>query len=189
MTRSSRAGLTALLAWEIGWWLVGKVDRRQNYARAKAVALRRGKPLLVVGEPDGEYPCGDVTVDVRPRSVCPSYVRADVQDLSTFRDKQFGAVLCSHVLEHVDDPGKALRELHRVADEVFIAYPRPWRLVTWLVPGHQWLVWSDAAQPDGLRFAPHPLLHGRTSHPTRYGTVFGAPALSKYTRIPPFQAV
>lgn len=170
------AGLGALFAWEFVWWLVGKADRRKNFARALAAARRRGKPLLVVGEPDGEYPCGDVTVDLRPTSVCGNYVRADVQNLKAFRDGQFGSALVSHVLEHVDDPEKGLAELHRVADEVFVAYPRPWRLVTWLVPGHQWLVWRDATRPDGIRFSPHPVLHGRRSHPTRYGTVLGEPS-------------
>ena len=40
-------------------------------------------------------------------------VRADLLALP-WRDRSFGAVICSHVLEHVADAGRALAELHRV---------------------------------------------------------------------------
>jgi len=41
------------------------------------------------------------------------YVRADIQDLP-FDAGSFDLVLCMHVLEHVPDDHRALRELHRV---------------------------------------------------------------------------
>lgn len=165
---SLRLALGAVAAWEVGWWLEGKWRRRQLWKAAKAAADRRGGKLLVVGEPDGEYPCGDVTIDLRDRSVCPNYVKADVQDLSRFHDGEFASAFASHVLEHVPDPQGALAELHRVAEEVFVAYPYPWRLATYLVPGHCWLV---TRRKNQLRFLPY----GRCStHATRYGTVLGA---------------
>lgn len=40
-------------------------------------------------------------------------VKADITDLP-FRDDSFDVILCSHVLEHVADDRKAMRELYRV---------------------------------------------------------------------------
>ena len=49
-----------------------------------------------------------------------------------FSDKSFDAVLCSEVLEHLDDPNRAVAELKRVArDYVIITVP--------LEPYFQWL--------------------------------------------------
>lgn len=41
-------------------------------------------------------------------------VVADIQDLGVFQDQQFDLIICSHVLEHVPDDQKALKELFRV---------------------------------------------------------------------------
>src|SRR6266705_2659347 len=40
--------------------------------------------------------------------------RVDVTAMSCYADGSFDAFICSHVLEHVEDDGKALRELRRV---------------------------------------------------------------------------
>ena len=162
----------AIGLWEAGWWIAGKVDRVVLFREARAMAAASGKPLLVVGEPDGEYPCGDVTLDLRPRSACRGYVRADLERPPLpFPDRMFGAAFASHILEHLEDPEAALRELHRVADHVVIAWPRPWRIATFLVPGHRWLVLRSTDRADGVRFVR--LRRRAASHPTRYGTRFG----------------
>jgi SAM-dependent methyltransferase len=52
-------------------------------------------------------------------------VRADITVLD-FSDDSFDVVLCSHVLEHVDDDAQALRELRRVVrptGRVFLQHP------------------------------------------------------------------
>ena len=50
-----------------------------------------------------------------------------------------GAAFCSHVIEHVDDPEKAMKELHRVADSVFVCTPEWWDPTTYFWPGHKYV--------------------------------------------------
>jgi len=40
--------------------------------------------------------------------------KADIQDMHIYKDCQFDFFICSHVLEHVPDDRKALRELYRI---------------------------------------------------------------------------
>jgi len=40
--------------------------------------------------------------------------RVDISDLQAYESEQFDFFICSHVLEHVPDDGKALAELHRI---------------------------------------------------------------------------
>lgn len=162
-----------MAGWELGWHFFYNRERAVLFRQAREAAQRRGKPLLVVGEPMRDaYGCGDVTVDIAPPtgSRCPNYVQASVEDMPMFRDGQFGAVLCAHVLEHVCRPYDAQRELHRVADEVFVAWPRPITVVAWAVPGHRWTMHRRA---DGLfDFRPIPGRR-RCNVPDRHGTGAG----------------
>ena len=66
-------------------------------------------------------------------------VEADGQYLP-FRDKAFDYVICSHVLEHVEDTEKLLNELMRVAERGYIETPSEIaeRLYGW--PYHNWLI-------------------------------------------------
>lgn len=149
-------GIAGLGLWELGWFLVQRREREILYERATKAARKRGKPLLVVGDPYGQYGCGqegDVVLDVRTDATCPNQVRASTESIP-YEDKRFGAVLASHTLEHVCEPGRALAELKRVADEVFIASPYWWRLSTFLVPRHAWWITGISPNPHFHR------LHG-----------------------------
>jgi SAM-dependent methyltransferase len=66
-------------------------------------------------------------------------IQGDVQSLP-FADHAFDFVYCSHVLEHVDDPAEACKELMRVANRGFIETPRAWTEYVAGHPSHQWLV-------------------------------------------------
>jgi SAM-dependent methyltransferase len=57
-----------------------------------------------------------------------------------FEDGEFDFVYCSHVLEHVDRPDVACRELMRVADRGYIETPRSWVEYVFSSDEHKWLV-------------------------------------------------
>jgi len=50
------------------------------------------------------------------------FVKADVAKLP-FQDKTFDFVYCSHLLEHVDDPGQAIKEIIRVGKAGYLEVP------------------------------------------------------------------
>jgi len=88
---------------------------------------------------------GDINLDLsgaRDVPHGPNIVTfGDAVDLSEFSDGSIGAVLASHVLEHVKDPELALSEWHRVTGDaaaVVVVTPSWWAPHTWLHPGHRW---------------------------------------------------
>ena len=128
--------------------------RRRAAARAaREYALRRGLPLLNIGAGTGgtalfgETLYGDINVDIGGRTDVPHGTKgvvtyADAQDLRAFRTGSIGAVLASHVLEHLSCPEQALAEWRRVVGgdpgALFIVTPKWWAPHTWLHPGHIW---------------------------------------------------
>lgn len=69
------------------------------------------------------------------------FVHADITRLP-FQDKYFDYVYCCHVLEHVDDPVKACKELQRVGKRGYIETPRFCKdaLMCWAKGMHRWHV-------------------------------------------------
>ena len=134
------------------------VRRAVAASAARRYADLRGLPLLNVGAGTGKSALfgstlyGDVNVDLYGRTDVPHgtpgvVTYADAHDLSAFRTGQFGAVLASHVLEHLEDPQAALGEWQRVtggdAGALFIVTPSWWAPHTWMHAGHLWYF------PDG----------------------------------------
>lgn len=169
--------LLGICGWEIFWWGRRKHLRRVAFRSAVRRARRSGKPLLIVGVPDRKqtavsdgYGCGapekgDVVLDVRDTTECPrNFQLRSVEDLGAWPDKHFGAAFVPFVLEHTCDPVRALGELRRVADAVYVVHPQPWTVFAWILPGHAWLV--QRAGPQGLRFR---RLRRRCNVPTRLG--------------------
>ena len=140
-----------------------EMDRHTKYVAAQKVARRLSKPLLVVGGPWGvnsirqvfrlkAHGCGDMCLDIDPNACegCP-YTYGDIRNLP-FADREFGAVFCSHVLEHMPTPEdctQAWGELNRVADHVFICLPGKDCVAAWLAPGHH--LWVEQVSGDLLK--------------------------------------
>ena len=58
-----------------------------------------------------------------------------------FRDKSFDYVICSHILEHVEDPGAFLREMERVGKGGYIETPSEVKeALAASRPYHRWLI-------------------------------------------------
>ncbi len=119
-------------------------ERKEVLQKAIEAARQSGKPLLNAG--CGQtfqlaHAAADVNLDCVFRSV-PNFVLAPVEHIP-FPDKYFGAVFCSHVIEHVADYQVALVELNRVADNVFCITPSPLFPISWLLPAHKRVFMRD----------------------------------------------
>jgi len=153
--------LAEALIYTAGAYVVDVVARPAVIARqARRVADLRGKPLLNVGAGTpksslrvaifGPTSWGDVNVDIAATKQWDGKLRGgdvvygDVHRLP-FPPRTFGAAIASHVIEHVDNPRQAVRELLRVADEVFIIWPLSAAPHTWIHPGHQWYRRQDGS--------------------------------------------
>ncbi|MGM5033849.1 class I SAM-dependent methyltransferase [Tardiphaga sp. 803_E3_N1_3] len=51
-----------------------------------------------------------------------TFFEVDIENLP-FKDKEYDFVFCSHVMEHLDNPGQAMRELMRVAKRGYLEVP------------------------------------------------------------------
>lgn len=126
---------------ELAWGLLEVHEVRVLFRKAQEASAASGKPLLVVGRPDmgftGLYGCGEGDcLDISGCPTCENSIKANIENLSDIPDKKYGACFVSHVLEHVQHPEQALAELQRVADQVYIGYPRAWTLGAWIHPSH-----------------------------------------------------
>jgi len=112
--------------------------RHQYYLHALDYCQKVQKPLLNVGCGNIPEYLGDVNVDIQEETIMPNYRKADITNLP-FKDKEFGAAIAFHVIEHVDDPKAALEELRRVADRVYILVPHYLNLMAWISPRHKYV--------------------------------------------------
>lgn len=112
--------------------------------------------VLDVGSGDMPFPHATVLLDHGPRSSAhpahraenPSgqlvyqqkpFVIGELENLP-FAGDAFEFVFCSHVLEHVEDPGRALHELQRIAPQGYIECPRSWFEMIDASPFHLWMI-------------------------------------------------
>ena len=114
--------------------------KRPVFNLARKAAIKAGKPLLNAGCCSNFTDQSDVNLVIVPKEVA-RFVNGDIQKLSQFKDKQFGAVYASHVLEHVEDVDSALKEFRRVAENVYVITPFPLWPSAWLSSSHKWILW------------------------------------------------
>ena len=143
------------------------VRRASAAAAARAYANAKGLPLLNVGAGTGGTALfgstfyGDVNTDLSGRRNVPHgtpgvVTYGDAHSMPELVTGSFGAVLASHVLEHLPDPDRALAEWLRLVGgdraALFIVTPSWWAPHTWAHPGHVWWFPDNAGGTlDGRR--------------------------------------
>ncbi|MBU1203303.1 class I SAM-dependent methyltransferase [Patescibacteria group bacterium] len=91
---------------------IGYNNKQKNDAFARLLELSKDKKCLQIGVRRKKFSQNWVSVDLYDKSDCIDY-NYDIHDLK-FVDNTFDAVVCNAVLEHVENPQKAISELHRV---------------------------------------------------------------------------
>jgi hypothetical protein len=90
---------------------------------------------ICCGTTDG----GGVNADVMRHAELPRFVLVDVYR-TPFREDEFETVLCSHTIEHVEDPERLFDELQRIGDEVTLVLPPLWDFTAaFNLLEHRWL--------------------------------------------------
>lgn len=85
----------------------------------------------------GTKPNGDVNIDLEINRSAPNFIRCDAQHLP-FQNGTFTKTICSTVLEHLNKPYDALREIFRVTNgEVTIRYDRFISIYNFIGVGHR----------------------------------------------------
>ncbi len=109
-----------------------------SYHCQKRSIIARGRWDLNIccGTTDG----GGVNADIVRHADVPNFVAIDDIYRLPFADGEFDSVLCSHTIEHVEDPEQFDRELRRVGRRVTYILPPLWDLAAALnVREHRWL--------------------------------------------------
>lgn len=149
MRRALVASAALLAAYETTLAVARFRRRERVFAEARACATQLGRPLVVVGDPDGgahtrlsrAYGCGDACIDLRGCPRCHVSIEADVtKTLEQFADDSV-VVYVSCVLEYVSDAAAAEAELLRIAghrERLFVVYVDPWSFTSVVYPGARW---------------------------------------------------
>jgi len=130
--------------------------------------------VVDIGSGAYPFPYATVLVDLFPaqtrhryEQLCTgnkAFVEADIMRLP-FSDKYFDYVYCSHVLEHVDDPIKACKEIVRIGKGGYIETPTFGKdtLFAWENNPHKWYVVSCGKKLCFFEYSPRHLEGIRSS--------------------------
>jgi SAM-dependent methyltransferase len=110
-----------------------------RYLKNRVLRRRQWDLNICSGTTDG----GGVNADIVAHRCAPNFVLVEDIYRLPFGDKRFDTVLCSHTLEHVDDPDAFLAELKRVGKDVVIVLPPLWDIGAALnIFEHKWIFFT-----------------------------------------------
>lgn len=102
---------------------------------------------ICCGKTDGRGTNADI---VKLKDVPKFVLIKDIYKLP-FKENQFENVLCSHTIEHVDNPLKLYKELKRVGKNVVIVVPPLWDILAHIsVLHHKWIFLTFKKDHDHL---------------------------------------
>lgn len=107
-----------------------------DYRILKSYYLKKQKWNLNIccGYTDG----GGINADVAKRNV-PNFVLIKNIYRLPFKNKEFDNVICSHTMEHVENPYNFLKELKRISKNVVLLVPPIWDMGCFLnFREHKW---------------------------------------------------
>lgn len=132
----SLAGSLILVGVAVGGTLAVRTFAGKGQAQwvANRLSENSGKPNINIGAKRSKW--GEVQCDIHPRGGC---IWCDAENMSQFADKTFSVALLSHVLEHCENPEKALAEAQRIADSIVVEMPSPLDITAWTTPSHRWV--------------------------------------------------
>lgn len=138
-----------MIFFAVGIIMVGVITQFISYYYLKNKILKRKKWGLNIcsGRTDG----GGVNADIFRFEAVPNFVLIDDIYHLPFRDNQFATCLCSHTMEHVDDPNAFFDELKRVSRDVTVVIPPLWDIAANMnIFEHKWIYVTLKKEHNGL---------------------------------------
>jgi SAM-dependent methyltransferase len=116
------------------FWALNQFSYR--FLKGRILKKRKWGLNICCGRTDG----GGINADIVRHAEVPRFQRIDDIYRLPFQDGQFDSVLCSHTLEHVEDPDRFYVELCRVGRQVVLVLPPLWDVSAALnLLEHRWI--------------------------------------------------
>jgi len=116
--------------------IIEDLERQIIFEKAKNEADRLGLPLVNYGckGMDPYISESDLNLDIVPRNV-PNFMLIEPDGKIPLPDNS-AVIYASHVLEHVNNPTKVLKEMQRVGP-TYIVLPKWDNIINWIHPEHK----------------------------------------------------
>ncbi len=117
------------------------------YLKKRILAKHRWDLNICCGKTDG----GGTNADIFKHEDVPNFVFVESICHLPFKEKEFDKVLCSHTLEHVENPALFYNELTRVGKEVTVVIPPLWDIyAVFNIFEHKWIFLSFKKEHKAL---------------------------------------
>jgi len=118
-----------------------------KYLKGRVVRSRKWDLNICCGETDG----GGVNADIVRHAELPRFTLIENIYGLPFENDSFKKVLCSHTIEHVEDPERFHDELSRVGKHIVYLLPPLWDISAALnILEHRWIFWTMKTKHDTL---------------------------------------
>lgn len=133
--------MPTFLKWIIIIAAVAVLSRFLNFLsyrvlKARIIGRQKWDLNVCCGKTDG----GGINADIFRHAGVPKFVLIEAVDRLPFKARTFDSVLCSHTMEHVENPDAFFAELQRVGRRITLILPPLWDASAVLnVLEHRWI--------------------------------------------------